>query len=339
VERFGLAVIGTGAWGVTLAAHVASRGVPVALVARTRLEAEALSRARCSPRMSSAPFPPNLQVTADLSEALAGTPVVMLVVPSQTMRQNVRVLRDMVHPDVILVSASKGLEIGTTLRMTQVIAQEVGGRLPVHHICALSGPNLAREVAERKFSSTVVAAEDLHLARQVQELLAGPHFRVYSQTDVIGVELGGALKNIIALGTGMCDGLQAGDNGKAALMTRGLAEMARLGKALGAEPLTFSGLAGLGDLIATCTSPLSRNRTVGERLAHGQTLAEIQGSMQQVAEGVLTTKAARELARKYGVEMPITELMHRVLFEGLTPAEAGWALMQRDPKRELEGIL
>jgi glycerol-3-phosphate dehydrogenase (NAD(P)+) len=166
-----------------------------------------------------------------------------------------------------------------------------------------------------------------------------PHFRVYTSTDVVGVELGGALKNIIALGAGMSDGLDAGDNAKAALMTRGLAEIARLGKAAGAEPLTFAGLAGLGDLIATCTSRLSRNRSVGEQLARGRRLEDVQAEMRQVAEGVTTTVAALQLAQRYGVEMPITELMHRVLFEGLPPAEAGAALMQRDPKRELEGFV
>jgi glycerol-3-phosphate dehydrogenase (NAD(P)+) len=173
----------------------------------------------------------------------------------------------------------------------------------------------------------------------VQSLLVAPHLRVYTHTDVVGVELAGALKNVIAIGAGMCDGLSAGDNAKAALITRGLAEMARLGKAAGAEPLTFSGIAGLGDLMATCMSPLSRNRTFGERLARGETRAEIEADLHQVAEGVPTTRAARELARRHGVEMPITELLHEVLFNGMPIIEAGMTLMQRDPKNELDGIL
>lgn len=337
MNRIELAVIGTGGWGVTLAIHVAARGVPVALVARTDEEAERLRVNGYSPRLPAVRFPTTLEVTASAAEAVGQARVILLVVPSQTMRQNVRSLRHALRPNSLLVSASKGIEIASTLRMSQVIGQELS--IDDRRIGVLSGPNLAQEVAARKPSSSVVACSEIALASEVQALLVAPHFRVYTHTDVVGVELGGALKNIVALGAGMCDGLEAGDNGKAALMTRGLAEMARLGKAAGAEPLTFSGLAGLGDLIATCMSPLSRNRTLGERLARGQTLAEIQGEMHQVAEGVTTTKAARELAKTYGVEMPITDLMYRVLFEGMAPAEAGQALMMRDPKHELEGIL
>jgi glycerol-3-phosphate dehydrogenase (NAD(P)+) len=253
------------------------------------------------------------------------------------MRRNVRQVRDALAPHAVLVSASKGLEIDTALRMTQVIAQEVPGADA--RVAALSGPNLSKEVAARKPASTVVACADEALARRVQDLLMAPHMRVYTHTDVVGVELGGALKNVIALGAGMADGLEAGDNAKAALMTRGLAEIARLARAAGAEPLTLAGLAGLGDLICTCMSALSRNRTVGEQLARGRPLAEIQREMRQVAEGVPTTVAALQLARRYGVEMPITELMHQVLFEGLSPHAAGARLMQRDPRPELEGII
>ncbi len=316
------------------------------LLARTAEEADSLRLAGCSPRLPGVAFPPRLTVTADAS-ALRQAAVVLFVVPAQSMRANVQAVAGHLDGGAILVSASKGLEIGSAWRMSEVIAQEVtraagtadGADGVARRVAALSGPNLAREIAAGKAASTVVACPDERAAARVQEALMAPHFRVYTSTDVTGVELGGALKNVIALGAGMADGLQAGDNGKAALMTRGLAEIARLGKAAGAEPLTFSGLAGLGDLIATCMSGLSRNRTLGEALARGASLGEAQAGMGQVTEGVTTTVAALQLARRYSVEMPITALMHRVLFEGLSPGEAGQALMQRDPKRELEGFL
>jgi glycerol-3-phosphate dehydrogenase (NAD(P)+) len=331
-----LTVIGTGSWGVVLAAHVASKGLPVTLLARTGEEAAALAQAGESPRAPGLRFPPSLVVTAEAG-ALRRASVVLFVVPAQSMRENARAVKHLIRGDAILVSASKGLEIGSLRSMSQVLHEETG--VPVERICALSGPNLAKEVAAGKPSSTVVACPDLAAATVVQGLVASPTLRVYTHDDLLGVELAGALKNVVALGAGMCDGLQAGDNAKAALMTRGLAEMARLGKAVGAQPLTFSGLAGLGDLIATCMSPLSRNRTTGERLARGERLEDIQADMRQVAEGVPTTRAARELARRHGVAMPIAALMHEVLFGGMSVAEAGRALMQRDPKRELEGIL
>jgi glycerol-3-phosphate dehydrogenase (NAD(P)+) len=333
-----LAVVGTGAWGVTLAIHAAAGGTPVALLARTEAEAAHLRAAGVSPRLPGRPFAPSLAITAHPPEALDGTPVVLLVVPAQTMRANIRALSAFLSPGATLVSASKGLEVGTALRMSQVIAEEAPA-IPVQHIAALSGPNLAREIAAGKPSSTVVACPDAAGARRVQAFLMAPQMRVYTHNDVVGVELGGALKNVVALGAGMCDGLEAGDNAKAALMTRGLAEIARLGKAAGAQPLTFAGLAGLGDLIATCVSPLSRNRSVGVQLARGRRLEDVQREMRQVAEGVPTTVAALQLARQHGVEMPITELMHRVLFEGLSPQAAGAALMQRDPKHELAGFV
>jgi glycerol-3-phosphate dehydrogenase (NAD(P)+) len=337
METPALAVVGTGSWGVTLAVHAAGLGREVALLARTAAEATHLRERGASPRLPGIAFPPTLRPTADPSEALRGVPVVLLVVPAQTMRANVATVRSQIAPDAALVGCSKGLEIGTALRMSQVIAQEVPAN--ASRVACLSGPNLAREVAARKPSLTVVACPDESAAERVQSLLMAPHLRVYTHTDVIGVELGGALKNVIALGAGMCDGLAAGDNAKAALMTRGLAEISRLGKAAGAQPLTLAGLAGLGDLIATCMSPLSRNRTVGEQLARGRPLQEIQAEMRQVAEGVPTTIAAGQLAQRFGVEMPIVELMQRVLFEGMSPIDAGLALMQRDPKHELQGIL
>lgn len=336
-----IAVIGTGAWGVTLAVHAAALGVQVTLLARGSEEAAALRAAGTSPRLPGVPFPPLLSVSGEPREALLEAKVVLLVVPAQTMRANVRAVGAFLAPDAVVVSASKGLEIGDAWRMSEVISQELrelAGPL-ARPIAALSGPNLAAEVASGKISSTVVACPDEAAAARVQSALMAPHLRVYRSADVVGVELGGALKNVIALGAGMCDGLDAGDNAKAALMTRGLAEIARLGQAAGAEPLTFAGLAGLGDLIATCMSPLSRNRTLGEQVARGRSVAQVQATLQHVAEGVTTTIAALQLARRYSVEMPITALMHRVLFEGLSAQDAGQALMQRDPKRELDGFV
>ena len=330
-------MVGTGSWGVVLACHAAALGHPVTLLARTEAESSTLRDAGASPRLAGISFPPTLLISAD-PEAVGRAPIVLLVVPAQTMRHNVARLAPLLRPDQILVSASKGLEIGSALRMSEVIAQEAP-LLPPERICALSGPNLAKEVAARKPSLSVVAGRSIDAAEAVQALFTAPHFRLYTSTDVAGVELAGALKNVVALGAGMCDGLKAGDNAKAALITRGLAEMARLGKAVGAEPLTFSGLAGIGDLVATCTSPLSRNRTTGERLAQGKSLAEIQDELRQVAEGVPTTRAVRVLAQRHGVEMPIADLLYEVLFNQLPILQAGMALMQRDPKRELDGIV
>ena len=237
---------------------------------------------------------------------------------------------------MLIASAAKGLEIGTNLRMSQVIAEEIDEQLH-HNICVLSGPNLAREILMGLPAATIAAAEDEDVSRMMQRLLTTPNLCVFTHTDVIGVELGGALKNIIALGAGMADGLGYGDNAKAAFMTRGLTEISALGVALGANPLTFSGLAGLGDLIATCSSTLSRNHYMGVELTKGRSVEEITGSMEGVAEGVSTTKVAWNLARQLGLEMPITEKIYRVLYEGLSPKEAAAELMGAQVNHELTG--
>jgi glycerol-3-phosphate dehydrogenase (NAD(P)+) len=262
--------------------------------------------------------------------------LLVVAVPSQAMRESAAKLSPFVG-DAIVVSAAKGLERGTFKRMTEVLSEE----LPVAasgRICALSGPNLAREIAAGKPAVTVVACADLAPAERVQDLLMSPQFRCYTNEDVIGVEMAGALKNIVAIGAGMADGLDAGDNAKAAFLTRGIAEIARLGIAVGAQPLTFAGLAGLGDLVATCASSLSRNHRVGAELAKGRPLAAILAEMKQVAEGVTTTEVARELGRRLGVPMPITEQTYSVLFEGKSPLAAISALMGREPKHELADL-
>jgi glycerol-3-phosphate dehydrogenase (NAD(P)+) len=261
--------------------------------------------------------------------------MLLMVVPSQTMRANARTLKPYLGgTSPIVVTASKGLELNTLLRMSEVLEQELGddykGRL-----AALSGPNLAKEIVVGRPATTVIASNDPATAQRAQELLTGGRFRVYTNPDLVGVEFAGALKNIIALAAGMADGMEAGDSAKAALITRGLAEIARLGMAAGASLFTFAGLAGLGDMIATCASPLSRNRTLGQELAKGKTLEQAQAEMGgQIAEGVTTTVVARELCARYNIEMPITEQLYSVLFEGKPPLEGLNSLLTRDPTDE-----
>lgn len=328
------AVVGVTAWGLTLAQVLAQAGASVAVLARHEPEAGAVRRERTAPaRTAVVRLPASVEVFADAGAALAGAGIVVLAVPAQAMRQNARRVAPHIAPAAVLVSAAKGIEIETGRRMSEVLVEECGG--PAGAVAALSGPNLADEVARGLPATTVVASSDADAAGRVQEALTTPRFRVYTHDDVVGVELGGALKNIIALGAGMDDGLGYGDNAKAAFITRGLAEITRLGVAMGANPLTFAGLSGLGDLVATCASPLSRNRRVGAALGRGRPLAEVLADLGHVAEGVPTTRAARRLARIHGVEMPIVDAMYRVLFEGWPPAEAAQALMERAPRAEL----
>ena len=332
-----IAIIGTTNWGITLALMLAQKGLQVRLWARTKREAaELISAGPNSAQFPGITFPPQLLVTSQLSEALDNAKAVIMAVPSQTMRQNINLAERYLAKSILIVSAAKGLEIGSGKRMSQVITEEIDSHFH-SNICVLSGPNLSREVLRNLPAATVIAAEDKTAARKVQRLLTTPNFCVFYNTDVIGVELGGALKNIIALGAGIADGLGYGDNAKAAFMTRGLTEITALGVALGANPLTFSGLAGLGDVIATCTSPLSRNHYVGEELAKGRPLAEIIDSMTEVAEGVSTTLVARNLAQQLGLEMPITEKIYQVLYENADTRQIAVALMGGNAKHELAG--
>ena len=328
-------VIGSGAWGTTLALILARKGIATTLWEhRSERAAEMRLRRENTFFLPDFSFPPSLTVTADIAEAARNKDMLLLVTPSQRMRENVRLLAPHISENTILVSASKGIEMSTLKRMTQVISEEV----PATHtaVAALSGPNIAREVAEEKPTAAVVASYSHETARRVQQLLSTSHFRMYTAEDVTGVELSGALKNIIAIGAGFNDGMGYGDNAKAAFITRGLAELLRLGIAAGAHPLTFAGLAGIGDLIATCASPLSRNQQLGRRLAAGEKLDDILHSTRTVAEGVTTTKAALQLAARYHVDMPITTQLSLVLFEGLDPHQAVPELMMRGPKGELE---
>jgi glycerol-3-phosphate dehydrogenase (NAD(P)+) len=305
---------------------------------RTSEEAQELSETGENRRfLPGIPFPQSLRVTASEAEALSEAFLVVFAVPSKSLRQNAQRLRDFLPDTTMLMSATKGLELDTGLRMSQVLAEELPQPLKFR-ICVLSGPNLSREIAEGRPASTVVASADPQLALSGQQALMSPLLRVYTNDDVIGVELAGALKNVVALGAGISDGLGYGNNGKAAFVTRGLAEITRLGLAAGASALTFAGLAGLGDLIATAASPLSRNRYVGEQLAKGLSLDQILAAMQNVAEGVDTTAAAMKMARDLHVEMPIAQAMYRVLFEGLKPQQAVLELMGRAPQPEWVGV-
>ena len=332
-----IAIIGTTTWGKTLGVVLAHKGLQVRLWARTEREATELrNTGPNSVLLPGTNFSPQLSITSLLGEALANVEAVILAVPSQTMRHNIRLVQDYLDESVIVISAAKGLEIGSNKRMSQVIAEEISPRFR-SNICVLSGPNLSREIIRDLPAASVVAAEDEAVARKAQKLLTAPNFCLYTNTDVIGVELGGALKNIIALGAGMVDGLGYGDNAKAAFITRGLIEIAALGVAIGANPLTFAGLAGVGDVIATCASPLSRNHYVGVELTKGRSLEEITDSMTGVVEGVSTTIAARNLAQQLGLGMPVTEKIYQVLFEGAEPRQAIDELMAAEGRHELTG--
>ena len=329
-----VAIVGATTWGTTLGIILARRGIPVALLARTPAEASELnSRRQHSRFLPGIIFPDSLQVTHDVARALCGAGLVLLAVPSSSFRDNVRRVIESIPRGAIVLSVAKGLELPTGKRTSEILEEELPEQLQPG-ICVLSGPNLAKEIVEGKPSSTVVAARDIRKAEEAQAWLMDNSFRVYTSEDVIGVELGGALKNIIVIGAGISDGLQMGNNGKAAFISRGLAEITRLGVAAGASSQTFAGLAGLGDLVATCASPLSRNRYVGEQLALGKTWPEIEKAMPNVAEGVNTTQAALAMATALKVDMPITEITYRVLFEKKAPQQAIAELMGRPPRSE-----
>lgn len=332
-----IAVIGAGGWGTALAAVLGENNHRVALWARSPAAAAELSATRRNPRyLPDAVLPAGVACTADLAAATEGAAIVIIAAPSHAVRATAAALAPRLAAGAVVVSAAKGLEVGTLKRMSEVIAEEIPAAAP--RLVALSGPNHAEEVALRHPTATVAASVSRPAAEAVQEALMAPYFRVYTNPDIIGVELGGALKNIIALGAGIGDGLGFGDNARAALMTRGLAEITRLGVAVGARPLTFAGLSGIGDLIVTCTSRHSRNRRAGLALAAGKTVGEIEGETGMVVEGIRSTLAAHELAGRTGVEMPITAEIHRVLYQGADPREAVARLMGRGKTHELEEV-
>ncbi len=332
-----VAVIGAGSWGTAFAGVVATNA-PTLLWARNPEVASTIEKRRENvDYLEGITLPDQLHATPDMDEACAAADVVVLAVPSHGFRSVLTEARGCIASDTPIISLSKGVEQGTLARMTQVVADV----LPDHRserIGVLTGPNLAREVAYGQPTASVVAMSDEAAATALQRLFMTRTFRVYTNPDVVGCEIAGALKNVIALGAGIAHGLGYGDNTKAALITRGLAELARLGVALGGEPLTFSGLAGMGDLVATCTSEKSRNRTVGVALGQGRPLDAIVAEMKMVAEGVKSTAAVLELAARHDVELPIAEQVGAVLYEGRKPEEIVPALMLRQAKSELGGI-
>jgi glycerol-3-phosphate dehydrogenase (NAD(P)+) len=327
-----VAVIGAGAWGTTLAMILQRRGLRVRLWEFFPDYARVLNLTRENPKfLPGVQIAEDIEITSDLSQAVEGCRALVMVVPSQRTRSVAKRLVESGFKPEMVVSASKGIEQNSLLRMSEVLAAEFGEGV---QLCAFSGPSHAEEVSRNLPCSLVAASTSPEAARRVQDWFMGPSVRVYTSQDIAGVELGGSVKNVIALASGVVDGLGLGDNAKAALVTRGLAEMMRLGKAMGARPETFAGLSGLGDLMVTCMSQHSRNRRVGEELGRGRRLKEILATMEMVAEGVDTSRSALMLAKKQGVEMPITEQMNRVLFEDARPADALAELMQRARKEE-----
>ncbi len=329
-----IGVIGAGSWGTTLADLLAKKGHETTLWA---YEAELVKEME-ETRVNSVFLPgitlsPRLRFTNSLHDAASGKELVLFVAPTQVFRGVLKGVSPYLGEETMLVNAAKGVELDTLMTISQIGAELLPPRLYAN-FCVLSGPSFAREVAQEMPTAVVAASPDEGVARRVQEAFSTPYFRVYTNSDMVGVELGGSIKNVIAIAAGICDGLGLGYNPRAALITRGLAEMARLGLVLGGKSSTFAGLAGMGDLVLTCTGDLSRNRTVGMQLGQGKTLSEILSGMRMVAEGVKTTESAYQLARRLGVEMPITEQVYRVLHENKPPRQAVLDLMTRDLKAE-----
>lgn len=330
-----ITVLGMGSWGTALAVLLANKGYEVTQWGREEDLAFVDEQKRENPRyLPGVRLPDTMSFTADLTQAMSDTKAVVMVVPSTAVRQVSSAVRGLLNPDMLLVHAGKGLESSTGLRGSQIIGQELGDDIGGKCV-ALSGPNLAVELAHNVPTATVVASQDHSRAVQAQELFASPSLRVYSNPDIAGVELGGALKNVFAIGAGISDGLGYGDNTKATVVTRGLAEMTRIGVALGAQARTFTGLAGIGDLMATSASRLSRNLRLGTMIGQGKSLQESLDSLGQVAEGIHSCQAAYKLSKELDIYAPITEQVHAILFEGKSPKQAVAELMTRTQKDEL----
>ncbi len=327
------AVLGAGSWGTAYAKVLADAGTSVTLWARRESVAASIRDYRTNPTyLPSIRLPERVTATTDPEEAIRGADLVVLAVPSQTLRANLTEWRKWIPSGATLVSLAKGIELGTTKRMSEVIVETAG--VSLDRVVVVSGPNLALEIAAEQPTATVVAGTDRRRTTALQRASATPYFRPYTNDDVIGCELGGAVKNVIALAYGIATAMRLGSNSRATLITRGLAETTRLGTRLGADPRTFAGLAGLGDLVATCNSPLSRNRTFGEHLGQGMTVAQAERATRQTAEGVKSCLSIRDLAWAHGVEMPITEQVERICHAGVDPRAAVAALMSRSIKPE-----
>ena len=327
------AVLGAGSWGTTFAKVLADAGCDVALHARRPELAKSITEdGENRDYLPGVRLPDAVRATSDPAEALLDAAIVVLAVPSQSLRENLTAWSPLLPSDATLLSLMKGIELGTTKRMSEVIREVTGAG--ADRVAALSGPNLAREIAEEQPAATVIACADTGRAGALQAACHTAYFRPYTNPDLVGCELGGAVKNVIALACGIAEGLGFGDNTRASLITRGLAETARLGMALGAELTTFAGLAGLGDLVATCSSPLSRNRTFGEKLGRGMTVEQVQESTRQTAEGVKSCRSVLDLARAHGIDVPITEAVVRVCHEGEAAARMVREIMSREAKPE-----
>jgi len=327
-------VLGAGTWGTAFAKVLSDAGTDVTLWARRPELAQQINLAHQNgDYLPGITLPESLYATHDPTAALADAELVAFAIPSQTLRANLLEWVPSLPPGATLVSLMKGVELGTTKRMSEVIAEVAGAEF--ERIAVVSGPNLAREIAQEQPTATVVACVDEDCAEAVQSACTAPYFRPYTNTDVIGCELGGAVKNVIALACGIAQGMGFGDNTLASLITRGLAETARLGVKLGADPMTFAGLAGLGDLVATCSSPLSRNRSFGERLGRGESLDQARAATRgQIAEGVVSCRSVLELAQQHGVDTPITQAVEAVCFRGMTPPAMLEQLMSRSVRSE-----
>lgn len=327
-------VVGDGGWGTALAIHLARKGLEATIWSHDAAYARDLAQTRTNPRfLPGYELPPLVRVTSDFEQGLVGAELVVSAVPTEFLRTVWGAHGHRVPAGIPILSLTKGVEAGSHRRPSEILRELVPGR----PVAVLSGPNIAWEIA-KGFPAASVAAGDREVVAAVREHLSNATFRVYSNPDVVGVELGGALKNVIALASGLCDGLGLGHNAKAALLTRGVIEMARIGQALGAERRTFFGLSGLGDLMTTCSSPTSRNRTVGERIGHGERPADVVASMAQVAEGVKSAAPVRELGRERGLSTPITDEVCRVLHEGRAPRDSVAALMSRGTRDEGEDL-
>lgn len=329
-----VAVLGAGSWGTTVAALAAHNTTTTMWSRRPDLADQINEQHENTDYLAGLPLPESLRATASLEEAVHDADVVVVGVPSHGFRGALSDVAPFLRPWIPVISLSKGLEQGTRLRMTEVI----GETLPGHPAGVLAGPNLAREVLQGYAAAAAIALPDEHLACSLQSIFTSKNFRVYTNTDVVGSELGGALKNVIAIAAGMAEGLGVGDNTKAMVVTRGLAEMTRLGEALGAQPRTFAGLTGLGDLMATCSSPLSRNRHVGEQIARGKPIEQVTSEMKMVAEGVKSVRAVCELADQCGVDMPIAREVDGVVNEGRSAEDAYRGLRRIAPTSEIHGL-
>lgn len=337
-SRGHIAVVGAGSWGTAFASILASNHLPTLLWARRPELAREVNTKHMNPEyLPDIPLPTTLRATADLEEAVSRASTVVVAVPSHCFRDKLAEIGPLVQPSAAVVSLTKGVEQGTLMRMSEVMTD--AGKIEPERCAVVSGPNLAKEVARGQPGATVVACSDIDRAERLQRLFHHRALYCFSNEDVCGVEIAGACKNVIALAVGMADGLGYGDNSKSALITRGLAEIARLGVHLGANPITFIGLAGVGDLVATCSSRLSRNRHVGEELGKGRSLEEIIAEMNMVAEGVKSCRAILGLADRAGVKMPIAWRVSKILFEGVRPQEMLEDMMIRAPEQEFLGIV